>query len=110
MKLVDTNIFLRYITRDDPLKAQDTKGLFDRVIQGYEEVLTTDVIVHEVCYVLAASTFYNLSHQDVRDRLYPLLQLPALKMPNKELCLAALDVFAQSEKVDFADALSVAYI
>ncbi len=87
-----------------------SKELIDRLRTEQEEAFTTDVVVHEVCYVLSASTHYSLTHQDIRDRLYPILALPALRLANKSLCLEALNIFASGEKIDFSDALSVAYV
>lgn len=112
MKVLDTNIFLRYLIRDNEEKYLRTKELFDRVIDGQEEVMTTVVVVHEVCYVLTASgiNFYNWPHAEVRDRVYPLLELESLALKDKTICLAALDIFAQGEKIDVADALAVAYV
>ena len=66
--------------------------------------------MHEICYVLSASTHYNLTHQDIRDRLYPILEMQGMHVANKSLCLEALNMFATGEKIDFSDALSVAYV
>ena len=51
---------------------------------------------------------YNLSHSDIRVRLYPLLSLPGLKIPYKRQVLRALDLYSGNPTVDFEDALSVA--
>jgi predicted nucleic acid-binding protein len=110
MNLIDTNVFIRYLIGDDATKQQKSKKLIERIRAGQEEAFTTDVIVHEVCYVLSASTHYNLSHQDIRDRLYPILAMPELHMANKSLCLEALNIFAAGEKIDLSDAISVAYV
>jgi len=112
MKFIDTNIFLRYLMPTDQVKYERTREIFDRVIAGKEEVMTAAVIIHEVCYTLSASgvNFYNLPHREVRDRLYPLIELEAMKLKDKAICLVALDIFAQGEKIDYADALAVAYV
>jgi predicted nucleic acid-binding protein len=110
MNLIDTNVFIRYLIGDDATKQQKSKKLIERIRAGQEEAFTTDVIVHEVCYVLSASTHYNLSHQDIRDRLYPILAMPEMHMANKSICLEALNIFAAGEKIDLSDAISVAYV
>jgi predicted nucleic acid-binding protein len=74
MNLIDANVFIRYLIGDDATKQRKSKELIERIRAGQEEAFTTDVIVHEVCYVLSASTHYNLSHQNIRDRLYPIRQ------------------------------------
>lgn len=110
MNLVDANVFIRYLIGDDPTKQQKSKELIDRIHTGQEAALTTEVILHEVCYILSASTHYSLTHQEIRDRLYPILQMPSLHVANKSLCLEALNIFAAGEKIDFSDALSVAHV
>ena len=110
MRLIDTNVFIRYLMGDDPAKQYKSGALIERIRTGQEEVLTTQVIVHEICYVLSASTHYNLTHQDIRDRIYPILEMQGMHVANKSLCLEALNMFATGEKIDFSDALSVAYV
>lgn len=112
MRALDTNIFLRYIMPTDMRKHGECDRLFDRLRNSQEEAMTTQVVIHEVCYVLSASgpNFYNLSHQDVRDRLYPLLELDSLHIKDKDVCLDALNTFAQREYIDYSDALLVAYV
>jgi predicted nucleic acid-binding protein len=110
MNLIDADVFIRYLIGDDAAKQQKSKQLIDRIRTGHEEAFTTDIIVHEVCYVLSASTHYNLSHQDIRDRLYPILAIQGLHIANKSICLEALNIFAAGEKIDLSDAISVAYV
>jgi predicted nucleic acid-binding protein len=104
------HVFIRYLIGDDPMKQQRSKALLDRLRLGQEEAFTTAVMLHEVCYVLSASTHYSLTHQEIRDRLYPIVALPEVQLANKSLCLEALNIFATGEKIDFSDTLAVAYV
>lgn len=110
MNLIDANVFIRYLIGDDMTKQRKSKELIDRIQSGQEEAFTTDIIVHEVCYILSASTHYSLTHQDIRDRLYPILAMTRLHIIDKSICLEALNIFAGGEKIDFSDAMSVAYV
>jgi len=110
MKVVDANVFIRYLTGDDAAKQHHSEELITRIRDGEEEALTTEIIVHEVCFVLTSSRHYNATHQAVRDRLTPLLQMQGLHVANKSLCLDALDLFARSEKLDVSDAFSIALV
>jgi predicted nucleic acid-binding protein len=110
MKLIDTNVFIRYLIGDNPAKQRRSLGLIESIRTGQEDAFTTDIVIHEVCYVPSASTHYNLTHQAIRDRLYPILAMRGLHMTTKSLCLEALNLFATGEKVDYSDALSVAYV
>ena len=53
---------------------------------------------------------YRLSHEQIRARLLPILTLRGLKLPQKRVCLQALDLYASYPSVDFEDALAVAHM
>ncbi|MDE2696666.1 MAG: type II toxin-antitoxin system VapC family toxin [Chloroflexota bacterium] len=111
MRFVDTNVFIRYMTRDDEEKARACYELFERVERGDEELFTTESIVAEITYVLSSRRgSYRLDHSAIRDRLLPLLSLRGLRMPQKGVCLAALDLYGSSPFLDFEDALAVAHM
>lgn len=106
MRWLDTNVILRYLTADDPVKAQACLSLFRRVEQGQETLATSETHVAETCYVLTSQ--YGLGHAEIAARLRPLLDLGGLKLPRKRAVLRALDLYAQHSRLDFEDALSVA--
>ena len=111
MRFLDTNVILRYLTRDDETKAQACYELFQRVKQGEEELFTCEAIVTEVAYVLSSPRApYQLSHEEIRARLLPILTLRGLRLPQKRLYLRALDLYASSPFLDFEDSLAVAYM
>jgi predicted nucleic acid-binding protein len=110
MILVDANIFLRFLTRDDEEKAAACRVLFHRLERGEQEATTTEVILHEVLYVLSSRAHYNLSHDEAAERLRPLLSVRGLRMPHKRRYLRALDLYGTYRRLDFADAVSIAYM
>ena len=111
MRFLDTNIILRYLTRDDEAKAEGCYQLFQRVKLGEEELFTCEAIVTEVAYVLSSPRApYRLSHEEVRARLLPILTLRGLRLAQKRLYLRALDLYASSSFLDFEDALAVAHM
>ena len=111
MRFLDTNVFLRYLTGDDEVKAQACYELFQRVSQGEEELFTCEAIVSEVVYVLSSPRApYRLSHEEIRARFVPILTLRGLRLPQKRVYLEALDLYASSSFLDFEDALAVAHM
>ena len=111
MRFLDTNVFLRYLTGDDEVKAQACYELFQRVSQGEEELFTCEAIVSEVVYVLSSPRApYRLSHEEIRARFVPILTLRGLRLPQKRVYLEALDLYASSPFLDFEDALAVAHM
>ena len=111
MRFLDTNVILRYLTRDDEEKAEACYRLFQRVKQGDEELFTCEAVVTEVAYVLSSTRApYRLSHGEIRERLLPILTLRGLKLPQKRACLRALDLYAEVPSLDIEDALAVAHM
>ena len=111
MKFLDTNVILRYLTRDDEAKAEACYRLFQRVREGKEELVACEAIVTEVVYVLSSPRApYRLNHREIRDRLLPILTLRSLRIPQKQVYIRALDVYAASPALDFEDALAVAHM
>ncbi len=111
MRFLDTNVILRYLTRDDEAKAQACYQLFQRVKQGREELFTCEAIVTEVAYVLSSHRGpYRLDHEEIRAKLLPILILRGLKLSQKRIYLRALDLYAASPFLDFEDALAAAHM
>jgi predicted nucleic acid-binding protein len=114
MILFDTNVILRYIAGDVPDQSNASRSAIQRVARGEEEAMIIYNVIHEACYALTSSTpgqGYNLTHLDTRNRLLPILMLKGVRVsPNKSLALQVLDIFATGEKIDYTDALLVAYV
>lgn len=110
MKWLDTNVIIRYLTRDDPVKAAAAMTMLRRVASGEEQVRTCEAIISEACYVLSSRALYRMTHADVRARLVPIINLRGLRLPGTRLYLRALDIYADDQALDFEDALCVAYM
>ena len=107
MQFVDTNIFIRCLTKDDPDKAQACFELFRQAQANQVALTTTEAVITEVVYVLSSKKTYSLARADIRARLYPLLSVPGLRLPHRQTYLRALDLYA-AHSLDFEDALIVA--
>jgi predicted nucleic acid-binding protein len=107
MPFIDANVFIRYLTRDDPPKAEACFALFQRAKRDEITLVTTESVIAEVVYVLSSKQLYGLPRGTIRDLLYPLLSLPGLKLAYRKTYLQALDVYA-GHNVDFEDAVIVA--
>ena len=111
MRYLDTNIIIRYLTRDDETKAAACYRLFERVSNGREELTTTVATIAEATYVLSSQRGpYRLQPDEIAARLHPIVSLRGLVMPDKRACIRALDLYAQYPFLDFADSLGVAHM
>ena len=111
MDFLDTNIIIRYLTRDDEAKAEACYELLEQVRQGNKELFTCEAVITEVVYVLSSPRLsYQLSRREIRARLSPILSLQGLRIPNKPIYFRALDIYVAHPQLDFEDAIAVAYM
>ena len=104
---LDTNILIRYLTNDDPGKAEIARGILKQAEQGTATLVTSESIIVEVVQVLSLPRLYRLPREQVASSLATILALPGLKVQNKRCISRALSLWV-SHHVDFVDALSVA--
>ncbi len=111
MKFLDASVIIRFLTRDDEVKATAAYAFLDQVQNGEEEVFLSETIVAEVVYVLSSRRSpYRLDHEEIRARLMPVLTMRSLHIPQKTACLRALELYAESPFLDFGDAIAVAHM
>jgi len=48
MRFIDTNLFIRYFTRDEEEKAQRVLALLKRVEKGEEKITTSSLVIFEM--------------------------------------------------------------
>jgi len=106
---LDTNVIIRYLTRDDESKAQRCLELLRRAEQGEEALFLCEAILAEAVYVLSSRRLYNLGRQQVAQLLLAIVALRGVVCPNKDVCLQALQMYAATD-LDFEDALVVAHM
>jgi len=108
-QFIDTNIFLKFLTKDDPSKAARCYALFQKARKGEVSLLTSESVLAEVVFILSSPKLYQLKPAEVRDLLLPLVNLAKLKCPAKKTFRTALEIYA-ANKLDFADALTIAHL
>src|SRR5690349_11271279 len=95
MYFVDTNIFLRVLTKDDEERAKKCFALLQRADERRIELVTTEAVVTEVVYILASKKWFDLPREQIRELLYPLLRTKGLYIPKKNIYFRALDLYAE---------------
>ena len=98
---VDTNVFLRFLTRDDPHKAEQARALFQDAVDGKVTLWTSLLVIAEIVWTL--ESFYGLDKEDIATKVATILNTPHLECPDSEIVLYALDFYA-TRNVDFIDA------
>ena len=104
---VDTNVFLRFLTNDDPAKAKRAEALFKKAVKGAVELRTSLLVVAEMVWTL--ESFYALEKQDVADKVAVILNTPNLACPEARVIRQALDLYVQ-QNIDFIDAYHACFL
>jgi predicted nucleic acid-binding protein len=104
---VDTNIFLRYLTGDDPEQAPKARRLLERAERDEEHLVTTAFTIAEIVWVL--ESVYELDRASIRAKVVAILGLSGLTVEDQEMLLQAI-VWYEEKNVDFADAYSAAWM
>ena len=111
MIIVDTNVFLRFLTTpvtpEDQQMAEAARGLFEAVERGDETITTTDVVLHEVTYLLVGRGHYAHTVEAVATAFREILNFPGFWLPqeSRRRYLDALDLWERFPTLGFADAL-----
>ena len=98
MRLIDTNIILRYLLKDNEQQAEKA------IAQIMDGAVTTAEVIAEVIYVM--SRVYKIPRDEVSWMIHRLLM--DVKVENLKSLRYALGLFNQTS-LDFVDCLLVAY-
>ena len=105
--LADTNLFIRFLTRDSEDMYQRAVKVFADAKDKKIWLVVPYMVIAQVVHVLRSPNLYKLSRTDIVDRLIPLLQLTGVKVEQRVTVLEALDIFATANK-DLTDAWLIA--
>lgn len=99
IKVIDTNLILRYLLGD--LEA----ARVEKLLKSKNKFLLSDVILAEIVWVL--DSYYEWNRSKIVESLILLVKLPSI-VCNKFLLTETLMVLGTRPSFDFADAYSVA--
>lgn len=111
MIFLDTNVFLRFFAPSTSEATERMKreahDLFAAIKRGAIEATTSEVVLHEVCYVLRSSRQYGLEAGRVGSSLQPILGLAGMTFPGRdvEIYVQALEWMRAFPRLSFADAV-----
>ena len=104
---VDTNVFLRFLTNDDPAKAKRAEALFRDAVRGKIALATSLLVIAEIIWTL--ESFYKLEKPEIAAKVEKILNTPNLECPEASLVFMALDLYVH-ENIDFVDAYHAFYM
>ncbi len=100
----DTNLFLRYLTNDDPKQANAVERVLDSARDGELILFTHPLIIAEIIWAL--SKVYHLDRHAIRRRILAIINTAGVRVESEHLVTQALDLHV-NKNIDFIDAYSI---
>ena len=104
-QFVDTNVFLRLLTEDDPAKAARCRKLFEQAVAGTVSLETSDLVIAEIVWTLLS--YCELSKRSAIEKVGQILNTPNFAVTNHDVLAGALALWAR-HGCDFIDAYNAA--
>ena len=101
LAFVDTNIFVRHLTGDDPDQSPRATAFLARVERGEMRVSTNDTVIFETVFTL--ERVYKQPKAAIRASFLPLLEIPSIVLPGKRALRTVFDLYVNLN-LPFADA------
>lgn len=100
MVLVDANIILRLLFKDNKALFLKAKEIFLKAEKGDQKIYLDEVIIAEVVWTL--SSFYKIKKPDITDGLEKIISQDWTINPRKGLIIEALNLF-KAKNLSFID-------
>lgn len=104
---VDTNIFLRYLTKDDLSKYEKCREMFKRAIKGEIAITTSGMVIAELVWTLLS--YYKVPKAEVIEKVSVIVGTKNLSIPEKHIVADALVLYAR-KNIDFIDAYNAVFM
>jgi predicted nucleic acid-binding protein len=102
--LLDTNILVLHLMQNHPEHSPRATAFLERVEAGEVRVRLSDLALFETIFTLQRRM--AVPKQEIRDRIFQILDLPGLVMPGKDRWRLALNNFVV-RRLSMADAYQV---
>ena len=106
-KFVDTNVFLRYLTKDDLSKYERCREMFKKALEGEIAISTSGMVIAELIWTLLS--YYKLPKAEVIEKVSVIVGTESLFIPDKDVLADALVLYAR-KNIDFIDAYHAVFM
>lgn len=106
-KFIDTNIFLRYLTKDLPAKYERCKELFRETLTGKISLITSEMVIAELIWTLLS--YYKLSKNDAIEKISIIVSTENIFIPNKNIIIESLTLYSR-KNIDYIDAYNAVFM
>ena len=104
---VDTNIFLRYLTKDDPAKYERCREIFKKAMEGELSLFTSEMVIAELIWTLLS--YYRVPKAEVIEKVSIIIGTRNLHIVNKAIIADSLVLYGQ-KNIDYIDAYNTVFM
>lgn len=91
---IDTNVFLRIATKDNPEQARQCEEFFVFVKRHALTIATSDIVIAEIVWTL--QSFYKYTKPETTRFVAALIKIPGLVLRNTSNISASLDLYIKN--------------
>ncbi len=106
-RFIDTNIFLRYLTKDDPSKYDKCREIFKKAIEGKIALVTSGMVIAELIWTLLS--YYKIAKADIVEKVTIIVSTENLFIPDKNIIADALVLYSR-KNIDYIDAYNAVFM
>ena len=106
-RFIDTNIFLRYLTKDDPSKYDKGREIFKKAIEGKITLVTSGMVIAELIWTLLS--YYKIAKADIVEKVTIIVSTENLYIPDKNIIADALVLYSR-KNIDYIDAYNAVFM
>ena len=104
---VDTNLFLRYLTKDDPARYGRCRDLFKKAVEGEVSLHTSEMVIAELIWTLLS--YYKVPKAEVIEKVSIIISTPNLHLVDKAIIADSLVLYSQ-RNIHFMDAYNTLFM
>jgi len=104
---IDSNIFLRFLTRDDNSKYEKCRDIFKKAMEGEIVLTTSAMVIAELIWTLLS--YYKVPKADVIEKVSIIVGTESLHIPEKDMIMDALVLYGR-KNIDYIDAYNAVFM
>lgn len=103
--IADTNLFLRFVLKDNPSLHKKAEAYFYSVKTGAIRLVFLREVIAEIIFVL--QKLYKISRRDIVASVSSLLNMPSVDVERPEVISSALTIY-EKQNISYVDAIILA--
>ena len=105
IRLIDTNVLIRFLTNDRSPKYKTLYSFFDSLEKGQLKVEFKLIVLFQTAFVL--KSYYKVPKENITTSLIALLKFKGIQIKDKKIVMRTLDLW-QTKNIEIVDCYLIA--